>query len=194
VEFLANLLRVISRRPASVTLRFMGGSLMRPDTALAAYDLLQSAAKKDGVKIIAEAVSSIIGPAAILFLLAESRSIRRTGYLYYPIEARKNREDLAQRMLKDAEAWKTADNDEDETLPDKMAKAHQYELQAIKSIIGKHLTFADLSEAPLTFKKLDELSLLGEVPLADMLRKFAGSSNPEPLITDSPQRQGEKPE
>lgn len=153
--FLKQLVRVIARKPNRIVLRFLAVSGMSLETALAAYELLQDA---KSIRIEAEAVSSIIGPALILFLLAEHRTMRRTGFLFFPPEEERDR-NRERELLRDPEAWK---EDPDESDPRAwLAEIRRMHLDSIRSIVQRHIPWSDITRKPLSFEAASDYGLLG---------------------------------
>ncbi len=171
-QFLQRLIRVLARRPRRLTLRFLTGSLMRPDTALAAYELL--ARSRPGLRIHAEAISSVLGPGIILFLLADSREMRSTGMLYLPLPRTNPKEgDPARRLLQDHEAWKEDEEESDSTAW--AANVLRVELEAIRHIVEQHLVWKDVTRKPMTFECVRDYGLVGDDRVGSLLRKLEGA-------------------
>lgn len=171
-QFLQRLIRVLARRPRRLTLRFLTGSLMRPDTALSAYELL--ARSKPGVRIHAEAISSVLGPGIILFLLADSRAMRSTGMLYLPLPRLNRQEgDPARHLLQDPEAWKEEGEESDSAAW--TANVLQVELEAIRHIVEQHLVWNDVTRKPMTFECVRDYGLVGDDRVGSLLRKLEGA-------------------
>ena len=155
--FLKNLVRVVESKPNRILLRFFSGSILNPGTALSAYEVLRSAKH---LRIEAEAISSIIGPALILFFLAETRTMSRTAYLFFPVESFRPRSHTGELLL-GADAWKFADEEEPEPHA-WMEDIRRRQVASIQSIIQVHVVWSDVTCAPMSFEVASDYGLLGK--------------------------------
>ena len=190
-NFLKQLVKVIARKPSRIVLRFLAGSVMNPDTALSAYELLQDA---KCIQIDAEAVSSIFGPALILFLLAERRTMRRTGFLFFPPEGARHR-NRARDLLRDVEAWKEDPEDEETDARDWVGEIRRIQIASIQSIVQRHILWSDVTGKPLGFEAASDYGLLGGTPLTKYLDHLEAEMLPDSQApTSVPPRSQARPE
>lgn len=187
-EFVREAEHLLLHLPMRVILRFAGGSFMRPDAALAIHALL--ARRPAGTYLHADALSSVVGPAVILFLMADTREMRPSGYLFLPNPTRDQAvEGGIAHMLQDADAWKS-----EETGTPWLRKLAQLEMERVLEIVNQHVSAADLMDAPMDVESLSEYGLLGGCPWDSLLEKAAAGRVPKGGSAYQPDpRRGRRP-
>ena len=147
LAFNDNLIEVLAREPAMLTMRFVGVHQMCPDSALLIVETMKGKSPK--TKIVTEAWSSLIEGSALIWLSGDSRRIRSTAWLFFRnSQLVKNREPQL--------PWEM----EGMFCPGPSFHLRERDYQTVLRLINRYLPVKDLADTPVTPHILSEYCLL----------------------------------
>jgi len=160
-QFCDALIATLASGPKQLVLRFVGPHNSRSDSALVLYDIL--AAQRNGVTVITEAWSPVIGPSILTWLAGDVRRIRNTTYLHFrsaqDIFSRKNR----------CFPWEDDIDLFGEKAESEINLAEQ-DYNTVLRLIDEYFSVEQMAGKIITPDMLKEFGLLEKSPLDNFLR------------------------
>lgn len=190
-QFVETLQKALAKRPRQLVLRFLGVCRMGSDPALVIHHVLSQ--RDPAIQVHADAWSPIAGPGVILWLAADTRALRPDAWIWFrgPRGSRPGF-DPATPMLRNPDAWKGEDEDEEDE-PGFFRRLRMevrvsaFDQPAVLQIIGRYLPALELANQPIPPSVLREFGLLDDGRLDRALTAaFAAGSKESPTPDASP--------
>lgn len=162
-EFCDALLATFDTRPKQLRLRFIGPPQLSPDPALMLYDILTN--QRNGVPLITEAWSPVLGPSILVWLTGDVRRIRPTTHFYF-----RSLEEIIQRRKSRRPPWENdfaalAGDAEPEVSP------RTTDYATVLRLMDQYLPVEQFAGKIITPEMLQDLGLLENSPLDALLQK-----------------------
>lgn len=160
LQFADALLEAFARKPAGITLRFVGVDVIPPDSAMLIYDIL--AHRPAGIKLITQAWSRVMDSGVLVWLAGDVRSLRPTTFLHFR---------SLEKMLTRKEVRFPWDHEPDSYAERPVNKILEKDYKSVLALIDEHLDVRDWADKIIEPSMLAELGLLEGCSLDVFLQK-----------------------
>ena len=148
-SFLEQLHSALASKPRELVLQFIGVHQMSPDPALLIHHVLQD--RDPGIRLRTEALSPIIGPGVLLWLVGDTRYLRPTAWLYLMTSPPRRR--MGPPWIPEPEPWQ-ADSRASET------NLSGIDLNTVLELVNQYLPVQELGDKPIKPEVLREFGLI----------------------------------
>jgi hypothetical protein len=168
-QFCDQLLSTLAQKPKALTLRFIGPHSLPPDSALILHEIITN--KHNGVTIITEAWSPVLGASFLVWLAGDVRHMRRTTFAHFrslqenfPVRDDKGSIDEFMEFLGPNE-------------PAPFRNLCEEDYKTVLQLLDEYIPVEDWCGKIIRPPMLQELGLLGAHPVDDLLKKFLSGTD-----------------
>lgn len=175
-DFCDELLSVLASVPKCLIIRFVGPHEISPDSALVIYDIL--ATERNGVKVITDAWSPLLGSSLLVWLAGDVRRLRSTTHFrFLSLQGAKSSKFRRPPWENDFAALDDAELEDSPMVTD---------YKTVLRLINQYLPVDEFAGKTITPEMLEDFGLLENSPLDALLNHClpGTSANPNDLVAE----------